>query len=73
MSVPFVCIFSAYGFGWLLRSLPGVMIWICGVFIIWFFLSTYALEIKFMLWVLVLVGILVTLIIFHQQTKEIKK
>jgi len=76
MSVPFVCIFSAYGFGWLSRSLPGVMIWICGVFIIWFFLSTYALGIKFMLWVLVpvfFVGILMALTVFHQRAGEVKK
>jgi hypothetical protein len=76
MSVPFVCIFSAYGFRRLLRSLPGVIIWICGVFIIWLSLSTYALGIKFTLLVLVLVffvGILMALTVFHQRAGEVKK
>jgi hypothetical protein len=76
MSVPFACIFSAYGFRWLLKSLSGVMIWICGIFIIWFSLSAYTLGIRFLLRVFVpvlFVGILGILTVFRQRAGEGKK
>jgi hypothetical protein len=76
MSIPFICIFSAYGFRSLVKNLSGVIIWIFGVFVIWFSLSTYALGIEFMLWVLVPVfffGVLMALTVFHQRAGEVKK
>jgi len=73
MSIPFVCIFSAYGFRSLVKNLSGVITWIFGVFVIWFSLSTYALGIKFMLWVLIpvcFVGVLMALALFRRCVKK---
>ena len=71
MIMPLFCIFSAYGFLWLINSLSGLIIWIFGVLIIWLFLSIYALEIKIVLWMLIpilIIGTLIVLDVFRKRS-----
>lgn len=74
MIVPFMCIFGAYGFQLLKKSLSGVVIWISGVLVIWLFLSFYASGREFVLWVLVptlVIGALVGLAVFRKRAGEV--
>ncbi|MEM2001613.1 MAG: glycosyltransferase family 39 protein [Candidatus Methanomethylicaceae archaeon] len=76
MIMPFMCIFSAYGFKLLKRSLSGVTMWISMEFAIGFFLSLYALGLKFVLSVLMpilAIGTLVSLNVFRKHTGEVVK